>query len=80
MQPTDVRECRLCGETLPITSFQMSRKSPVSSRRMYVCRDCNNARSRAYYKQRKETDPEWYAAKQARDRDHKRAMTWGVMS
>lgn len=73
MQPTDVMECQLCGETLPITSFQMSRKSPGSSHRMCVCRDCTNARSRAYYHRRKLEDPEWYAAKIERDRDRKRA-------
>lgn len=71
MDSIDSKTCRVCGETKPCDEFQPRKKSKDGLRN--DCRQCNNARSRAYYQANTARCRKQSAAWVSQNRDKMRA-------
>ena len=58
MQDEEYLECRVCGVTKPVDAFYYKRRSPTSTRRSCVCKECEKARARNYWARMKVEEPE----------------------
>jgi hypothetical protein len=74
MQDEEYLECRVCGVTKPVDAFYYKRRSPTSTRRSCVCKECEKARARNYWARIKVEEPEKYRAMLDRCNSRNRVM------
>ena len=74
MQDEEYLECRVCGVTKPVDAFYYKRRSPTSTRRSCVCKECEKARARNYCARIKAEEPEKYRAMLDRCNSRNRVM------
>lgn len=58
-------ECNICKQKLPHSSFYIDKKNKYRQSLSYSCKECTKIRSRAYHKNRIETDSAYRLAKKS---------------